>query len=93
MPLMLAAVYILGVYDLVRSKSSAMFITGFLAAAVATINMNGTFPVILLNVIPYFVTFFALSFIYHKNQYNIWFSGVTLVIYTMFAGLLIERIS
>ena len=93
MPFMLAAVYVLGVYDLVNSKSSAIFLAGLLAAGITAIGMSGNVLTIFFNVIPYFAIFFALSYIYHKNHYNIWFSGVTFILYSMFASLLIERIT
>jgi len=93
MPFMLASVYVLGIYDLVNSKKAALFLTGLLAAGVAATQMNGTVLVIILNAIPYFAIFFALSYIYHKNNYNIWFSAITLILYTAFASLLIERIT
>ena len=64
LPFMLVIVYVLGIYDLVNSKKSAIFLTGLLAAGIAAIGMNGTFLVILLNAIPYFTIFFVLSYIY-----------------------------
>ena len=93
MPMMLCFIYVLGVYDVIDSKRMTMFLTGLLGAIVAGIGMSGTLTTIFFNVIPYFVIFFALSYIYHKNRYNVWFSAITFVLYGMFASLLIQHIT
>jgi len=93
MPLMLVIVYVLGIYDLINSRKTAIFLTGLLAAGIAVIGMSGTVLAIIFNVIPPFTIFATLSYIYHKNNYNIWFSAMTFVLYSMFASLLIERIT
>ncbi len=85
-------VYVVGIKEIFSSKNKALFFSGLLAAIIAGIQMSGSFINILFNVIPYFILYIFLTYIYVKNNTNIWYSLITFWLYTLFASMLLAKI-
>lgn len=91
-PFINSVIYILGVNNLIRGKNKGIFLSGLIAAIVISLNLNGSYLFILFSVIPYFVLYATLAYFYRKNNNNIWYSSITLILYTMLASILLEKI-
>ena len=71
-PFITTTVYIIGVGDLVSSKKKHIILSGLLAILVTGLNLigenlHGDVLYIVLNVIPYFVIYAGLTYIYREN--------------------------
>lgn len=91
-PFIMVITYILGVNQLFSSRNKGILFSGIIASIVTSFSMNGMFIYILINLLPYFVLYFSLAYIYRKNNSNIWFSIKTLALYSLLASILLEKI-
>lgn len=92
LPLIKCIIYVLGVNSLFYSKNKGIIFSGLIGALLAGINMTGSFIYIVINVIPYFILYFSLSYIYRKNNTNIWYSITTFILYSLLANILLAKI-
>jgi len=93
LPFIYCTVYILGINEIFTDKKGAVFFSGLVGAIVAGLGINGDLLMIIFNVIPYFTLYFALAYIYRKNNSNIWYSLTSIILYTFLASVLIEKIT
>lgn len=91
-PFLNSIVYVLGVNNLIKDKNKGMFFSGLIAATIIGLKLNGSFLFILFSVIPYFVLYASLTYIYRKNNNNIWYSSITLILYVLLASILLEKL-
>lgn len=89
-PAIKVIVFVLGVNNLFEGKTG-IFFSGLLYALYKAYIIKGTFIFLLINVIPYFILFILLSYVYKKNS-NIAFSIITYIFYELFASLLIGKL-
>ena len=85
-PFIKVTIFVLGVNNLVNSKSGVL-LSGLVYALYVLYPFNGTILYMLVNCIIDFVLFSILAYIYKKNN-NIAFSILTYILYVLFAGLL-----
>jgi hypothetical protein len=93
LPFITTAAYTLGVGEIVDDKRHHIFLSGLVAALVAGLSLSGELLYLAFNVVPYFAIYLGLTYIYRKNNNNIWFSITTIMLYTLFASLIIARIA
>ena len=91
-PFIKTTVFVLGINELFYSKKTGMLCSGLFAALAVGISMSGSLLYILFNVIPYFVLYFTLAYIYRKNNNNIWYSIITFCLYALLAQVLLSKI-
>lgn len=91
-PFVRTIVLVLGVNKFTKSKNRGVIISGLVASLVYMVNIKGSFLFILFTIIPTFVIYGVLTYIYRNNYNNIWYSIMTFILYSMFAGVLLERI-
>jgi hypothetical protein len=89
-PAIKVIVFVLGVNNLFEGKTG-IFFSGLLYAIYKAYIIKGPFIFLLINVIPYFILFILLSYVYKKNS-NIAFSIITYIFYELFASLLIGKL-
>lgn len=89
-PAIKVIVFVLGVNNLFEGKTG-IFFSGLLYALYKAYIIKGAFIFLLINVIPYFILFILLSYVYKKNS-NIAFSIITYIFYELFASLLIGKL-
>ncbi len=91
-PFIKCIIFVLGINKLFSSRNTGILFSGLIAAIVAGINMSGSFIFILINVIPYFVLYISLAYIYRKNNTNIYYSVTSIILYTMLSNILLMKI-
>lgn len=91
-PFIKCIIFVLGINKLFSSRNTGILFSGLIAAIVAGINMSGSFIFILINVIPYFVLYISLAYIYRKNNTNIYYSVTSIILYTMLSNILLTKI-
>ncbi|NLL02309.1 MAG: hypothetical protein GX265_04750 [Mollicutes bacterium] len=91
-PITQVIVYVLGISNLIYSKKKAILFSGLVAACIASAQMTGSYSEIIINAIPYFVIYFALSYIYRKNNTNICYSIMTFVLFNLFSSMLLSKL-
>ena len=91
-PFTSSIIYVLGINDLIKNKNKGIIYSGLIAAFFIGLGLKGSFLTILFSVIPYFVLYILLAWIYRKNNNNIWFASITLILYALLASVLIEKI-
>ncbi len=91
-PFIGSIVYILGVDELIKNKNKGIILSGLLAAIFIGINIEGSLLVMIISAIPYFILYSLLAWIYYKNNNNIWFASITLILYSLLASVLIAKI-
>ena len=91
-PFIKVVVFVLGINNMC-SKKTGMFFSGLLYSLYAIYVMchfNASIGYILINMIPYYLLFNILSFIYKKNN-NIGYSIVSYTLYELFTSILMRR--
>ncbi len=88
-PMIKVVVFVLGVNNLFEGKTG-IFFSGLLYALYKAYLIKGEFIFLLINVIPYFILFILLSYIYKKNS-NIAFSIITYILYELLSSVLIGK--
>lgn len=91
-PFIKVVIFVLGVNNMC-SKKTGMFFSGLLYSLFAIYTMchfNASISYVLINMIPYYLLFNMLSFIYKKNN-NIAYSIVSYGLYELFTSVLIRR--
>lgn len=91
-PFIKCTVYVLGVNSLFYSKNKGIVFSGIIASVGAGMIMNGSFIYLIINVIPYFILYMSLAYIYRKNNTNIWYSITTFILYSLMASILLKKI-
>ncbi len=91
-PITQVIVYVLGINNLIYSKKKAMLFSGLVAALIAGLQMSSSYIEIIINIIPYFAIYFALSYIYRKNNTNICYSIMTFVLFNLFGSILLAKL-
>ena len=85
-PFIKVVIFVLGVNNMC-SKKTGMFFSGLLYSMC---HFNASISYVLINMIPYYLLFNMLSFIYKKNN-NIAYSIVSYGLYELFTSVLIRR--
>lgn len=91
-PFIKVVIFVLGVNNMC-SKKTGVFFSGLLYSLYAIYiicHFNASIGYILINMIPYYLLFNILSFIYKKNN-NIAYSIVSYGLYELFTSILIRR--
>ena len=91
-PFISSIIYVHGINDLIRDKNKGILFSGLVAVIFIGLGLKGSFLTILFSVIPYFILYISLSWIYRKNNNNVWYASVTLIFYTLLGSILIEKI-
>lgn len=91
-PIVKIIIYVLGISSLFYSKKRGVIFSGLGAALITGINMPGSLIYIFINIIPYFVLYLSLGYIYRKNNTNIWYSITTFILYSLFGSILLAKI-
>ena len=91
-PFIKVVVFVLGINNMC-SKKTGIFFSGLLYSLYAIYVMchfNASIGYVLVNMIPYYLLFNILSFIYKKNN-NIGYSIVSYILYELFTSILMRR--
>ena len=88
-PFVKVSIFVLGINNLIKGKSG-IFFSGLIYALYEAFLIGGNFGNVFISVIPDFVLFIILSYVYRKNG-NIAFSIMTYILYLLFAGLLVTK--
>ncbi len=92
-PFIYVVTIILGVNNQVSGKKKAMLLSGILGMIVYALKLDGSISYIIFTSIPNLVVYASLSYIYRKNNSNIWFSKLTILFYTLLGIIVLEKIS
>ncbi len=91
-PIIKSIIIILGAKNIFTGKKSTLIGAGIIGSAIFILNLEGAFLFLLFNTLPVFALYFLLAYIYNKNNKNSIFSMITLILYTLLAGPLIDRL-